>query len=143
MVVLVKDLSCDATPDSLLLDSLDLISTGGCASSRNVGVKERTVIRTAVEFGFVAGNVEILEVSRKKGLNIVTSSGAVVVTCRSVNRVWPFVRWSIMLMHQYNSIVPSDHLYRRASDFTWCTSCTCLTRTPYGQLSRFLFSFRN
>jgi len=76
VVVLVENLASNATPDLLLLDSLDLIGTSGSTSRRDVGIQEWSVVRTAVELGRVGSNASTLELLLKESLNLTASVGA-------------------------------------------------------------------
>lgn len=73
VVVLVEDLAGNTAPDLLLLLGLDFVSTGGGSAGRNVGVKERTVVGTAVEFGGVGRDAGADEVLLEELLDVIAA----------------------------------------------------------------------
>lgn len=76
VVVLIEDLAGNTAPDLLLLLGLDLISTGGGTSGGDVGVKEGTVVRAAIELGSVGGNAGADEVLLEELLDLVAAVGS-------------------------------------------------------------------
>jgi hypothetical protein len=76
VVVLVKDLAGDTAPDLLLGLGLDLIGTSGGSASRDVCIKERTVVGTAVELGGVRGNAGADKVLLVELLDQVATGGS-------------------------------------------------------------------